>query len=353
MNKRILIALLVIIVMIAAVGGYFWYAMGAPMYKPGMVRKEMESSSSATSPHAEGSGFWEVEPGIRLYHFSQGEGRNVLVVHGGPGMPFRQPLSGLATLSGTYRFQYYDQRGCGDSIRPFDRFSSPNTYENMQTLEKSLGLGAQIADIERIRRILGEEKLILVGHSWGGFQAALYAAEFPEHVEALVLVSPATMLVMPQEDSELFGSVRAQLPEDQLAEYDAFLESYFDFNGLFQKSEADLVAMQEQFGSYYTSVIKTNLPEIEQGQPGGWMVWAQYLSMGQRHDYRPALEKVDAPVLVLHGAEDLQSETASRMYADLFPRAEFSVIPSAGHFSFEEQPELFGELVGDFLARME
>lgn len=68
----------------------------------------------------------------------------------------------------------------------------------MTTLEQTLGLGAQIADIERIRRLLGDEKLILMGHAWGGFLALLYAAEFPDRIDALILVFPADVLVMPQ-----------------------------------------------------------------------------------------------------------------------------------------------------------
>ena len=353
MKKGFLIALLIILILAAISAAYFWYAMGAPMYTPGKVSEQMGPFNPPANSDSIDPDYWQVEPDIRLYHFSQGAGRDVLVVHGGPGMPFRQPLSGLASLEGEYVFHYYDQRGCGNSTRPFDRFESPNTYENMQTLEQTLGLGAQIADIERIRQILGEEQLILIGHSWGGFQAALYAAEFPEHVKALVLVSPATMLVMPQEETDLFGSVRAELTEQEQAEFDAFMESYFDFNGLFGKSEADLVAMQAQFGEYYSLAIETDLAEIEQGQPGGWMAWAQYLSLGQRHDYRPALQGVTAPVLVLHGANDLQSESASRIYADTFPNAKFAVIPSAGHFSFEEQPETFESLVADFLAGLQ
>lgn len=350
MKKLIWIVLLAVVLLLAAAGGYFWYAMGAPMYTPGMARESMEPFTMPAETDTESPGYWQVEPGIRLYHFAHGDGRNVLVVHGGPGMPFRQPLSGLAPLEDEYRFHYYDQRGCGDSTRPFDRFTSSNTYENMKTLENTLGLGAQLADIERIRQILGEEQLILIGHSWGGFQAALYAAEFPEHVQALVLVSPATMLIMPQEEGDLFSSVRGRLPQEQQAEFDDFMDAYFDFNNLFEKSEADLVAMQKQFGMYYISTFENNYPEIEQGTPGGWMAWAQYLSLGQRHDYRPALEGVEVPVLVLHGAKDLQSEASSRTYVDVFPNAGFAVIPAAGHFAFEEQPDAFAKLVGDFLA---
>jgi pimeloyl-ACP methyl ester carboxylesterase len=79
------------------------------------------------------------------------------------------------------------------------------------------------------------------------------------------------------------------------------------------------------------------------------MAWGMYVSMGQRHDYRAAMQKVAAPVLVIHGANDLQSEAASRLYVDAFPNARFVVIEKASHFSFEQQPKQFAQIVGDFL----
>lgn len=344
---------LTVLAVIAAGGGAAWWMMQQPLYQPGMVRAGQNLRAPLTPPAQSGDpDFWQVEQDIRLYHFSRGEGRNVLIIHGGPGMPFREPMLGLEPLTGEYRFHYFDQRGSGKSTRPIDHFSSQNMVENMTALDGALGLGAQIADIERIRQILGEEKLILIGHSWGGFLASLYAAEFPEHVEALILVSPANTLVMPQPDAEsdLFASVRARLPESRLAEYDAFMKDYFDFNKLFTRSDAELVALDAKFGEYYLSVV--NLPagqQIQQGEPGGWMTWGMYVSMGQRHDYRAALKKVSAPVLVIHGADDLQSEAASRLYSDIFPNAKFAVIQNASHFSFQQQPEEFARLVEDFL----
>jgi len=358
-RKTILIILGSIVLVIAILAGGFWYMSMQPLYQPGMVSRGENLGAPLTPPsQPAGSETWLVEPGIELAHFSAGEGRNVLVIHGGPGEPFSQPISGLEPLPGEFRFHYYDQRGCGESSRPIEHFESPNTYENMQALDRTLGLGAQIADIERIRQILGDEKLILIGHSWGGFLASLYAAEFPEHVEALVLVSPANVLVMPQPDadSDLFAAVRARLPADEQVEFDAFMEEYFDFGSLFDKSEDDLIAMNRKFGEYYLKIMAPDAAlnmdsgAPVQGRPGGWMVWAQYISMGQRHDYSQALKEVTVPVLVIHGADDLQSESASRMYAEAFPNAEFVVIQNASHFSFEQQPEQFARLVAGFLS---
>jgi len=352
-RKTILIIIGSLVLIIAILAGGFLYMSTQPLYKPGMVRAGKNLSAPLTPPsQPAGLETWLVEPQIELAHFSAGQGRNVLIIHGGPGEPFTEPISGLEPLTGEFRFHYYAQRGCGESARPINRFESSSTYENMGRLDRSLGLGAQIADIERIRQILGDDKLILMGHSWGGFLASLYAAEFPEHVEALILASPANTLIMPQPDadSDLFASVRAELPAEKQAEFDAFMKEYMDFGSLFGKSEADLIAMNQKFGEYYLSAVGVSETEAgPQARPGGWMVWAQYVSMGQRHNYSKALEDVNAPVLVIHGADDLQSVSASRLYAEAFPNAEFVVIQNASHFSFEQQPDEFARVVSEFL----
>jgi proline iminopeptidase len=346
--KRLIAALSVIVVLVAAAGGYLWYAMNQPLYQPGMVRAGNGLRGPLEPPPQSGKvQSWQVETDIQLHYFSAGQGRPVLVIHGGPGLPYAQPWSGLAALTNRYTFYYYDQRGCGGSTRPFDRFSSSNYYQNMTRLDQTLGLGAQIADIERIRRILGQDRLILIGHSFGGFLASLYAAEFPEYVQALVLVAPADLLVMPPADGGLFELVRARLPAGRRVAYDAYLKQYLDFQNIFQQSEADLAALNETFGQYYAEV--SPMPAALQAKSGGWMVQAMYFSMGQRHDYRQALTAVKAPVLVIHGALDLQPEAASRLYAGAFPNARFQVIAGATHFPFEEGPQAFGDAVGGFL----
>ena len=348
MKKIIIIIISILIGLVIAGGAYFWYVIQQPLYEPGMVRGEDNLRASLVPPEQpENSLAWRVEEDIELFHFAEGEGRNVVIVHGGPGAPYIEPWTGLKPLTGTYRFHYYDQRGCGESTRPIDTFSSNNYYENMTTLDRTLGLGAQIADIERIRRLLDEDKLILIGHSWGGFLAALYAAEFPDRVDALILISPADVLVMPQQNGGLFELVRQRLPAQRQADFEAYLLEYLDFGDIFAKSEVDLVALNQEFGNYYQAALGTPLPE--QGRPGGWMVQAMYFSMGRRHDYREALKAVRVPVLVIHGAEDLQAEETTRLYVEALPKARFEVIEEAGHFSFLEQPDVFAKTVSKFL----
>jgi proline iminopeptidase len=353
-KKAIIIGISALLLLLVVAGVFFWYLMSKPLYEPGMVRAGKNLRASLVPPAQSGEqDFWSVEPDVKLYHFADGAGKNVLVIHGGPGYPFRSPWPGLKPLADRYRFIYYHQRGCGRSTRPIERFASSNYLANVKTLDAALGLGAQIADVERVRRILGEEQLVIVGHSFGGFLASLYAAEFPERVKALILVAPADILVMPAKGGGLFAEVNRHLPAGMKNEYAAFLKRYLDFGNIFSKSEAELAALNSEFAKYYQAAAATkNLSVPEESavkENGGWMVFGMYLSMGRRHDYRAALKNVQAPVLVIHGDQDLQPEGALRAYAACFPNASVQVIKNAGHFLFSERPEEFAAVTGKFL----
>ena len=87
-KKIIIIASLLLVVLILVVAVFFWYFMGKPLYEPGMVRLGKNLSASL-SPAEESNdkNFWKVEKDIELYHYQDGMGKKVLVVHGGPGYP--------------------------------------------------------------------------------------------------------------------------------------------------------------------------------------------------------------------------------------------------------------------------
>ncbi len=335
-----------------------------PKYEPGMVRAEENLRAPldppATQPDA-ATGFWAVEENIQLHHFESGvsvedvaPGHTVLVVHGGPGFPFTEPIASLDSLCDQYRFVYYDQRGCGESTRPIEKFTSTDYFENLTRADRTLGMGAQIADIERIRRLLGEEELILIGHSFGGFIASMYAAEFPERVKAMVLVAPADVLVLPQEGDGLFTLIGDKLPEDMRGEYDEFVAAYLNFKSIFTKTEEDMQRLNSKFGEYYMIAAGADIAlspadvPVTNAMPG-WMVQSMYLSLGIRHNYTNALAAVQTPVIVFHGSEDLAPVAASQQYVDAFPNATLKVVEGAGHMVFTDTPTVFEASVREFL----
>ena len=356
-----LIVVIGLVVLVVIGGIAVWWMMGQPLYEPGMVRSGKNLRSPLVPPEqTSGGSYWLVEKNIRLFYHTQGAGCPVLVIHGGPGFPIRQSLTSLEPLAGQYKFYYYDQRGCGRSTKPFGRFESQNYYANMKELERTLGIGAQVADIERIRHIFGQEKLVLIGHSFGAFLASMYAAEFPGHVKALVLVAPSGVLVLPDEGVSFFELIREHLPEAQRAGYDRFLTDYLDFGQVFSKSEEELARLNLRLAEYFLAASGEQVSggANESADNGGWMVQAMYFSMGKRHDYRAALRRLQAPVLVVHGENDLLPERVSRMYVDSFPNARLHVVKNgktraagrAGHFLLSDQPEELARIVAGFLA---
>ncbi len=88
----------------------------------------------------------------------------------------------LRGLAAAFRVHGVDSLGTGLSGRP--RFPAKSTAEAESFFVDSL---------EAWRAAQGPElgKMVLVGHSLGGYLAAAYALRHPEHVAHLVLVCPA------------------------------------------------------------------------------------------------------------------------------------------------------------------
>ena len=298
--------------LVAVAGGvFFWFWItGQPMYSPG---DGAELELNPVSHNADGA--WRVSTDVSLHHFASGAGRNMLYVHGGPGIPETTAAPGL-DLSG-YRVHYYDQRGTGQSSQPFQGAVSSGMWENLQALVGALGIAQQIADIERIRRILGDERLILVGHSYGALLASLYATEFPDRVEGLILIAPANLLEFPSPEGALFDTVRERLPESDREAYDAWLAEHLDLGSVFEKSTAELQAIDGAFLPFFEKAAGPVPGEVAVDM-GVWHVRAQYFSMGKRHDWRPSLASYSGPALIVHGGNDLQSLDVSETYAASF-----------------------------------
>lgn len=366
-------------------------AFRGPLYRPGMVAKaaaqdpgkfdcpssmySVGNASSLMSQHST----WTMPGGIDLFYFTpsnihndSGEKKDhpILCVHGGPSMA---PASHWKLCEALPKAYLYHSRGCGKSTRPFAKFPSENMWTGMQKLEATLGLGAQVADIERIRRRLqlfdavvdtktvptsSQEKLDLVGHSFGGLVATLYACEFPQYVRSLTLLAPASVLVMPPTPSssscpDMFQAIRAKLRAkdnnaEHLAEYEAFLQKYLDFSHFPKETEESLQQRQLDFCVHYKRATEEedssfSMPE-ERDLIGGLACFAQFFSMGMEHNYildcqALLLKKTNAstfPVSIVHGGLDLMGESGSRQYQDIFPHAAFHVLPEAGHFLFDE-----------------
>lgn len=330
------------------------YVMGRPMFEPGTVARRVAEAGGTLDPadRDPSADRWRVEPGIELAHDSFGEGSNdLLFVHGGPGFPVRRRPRALELLSTTLRVHVFDQRGCGASTRPFRQPLEGRFDQKASAIERTLGLAQQVADLERIRRRLGRERLVLVGHSFGALVASLYASEFPERVRALVLVSPAPLLVMPGPGPDLFATLRARMPAEVRPEFDRYMAGYFDVG---EELGLDEATLSRRFGSlrrfYRLAAGTPGAPDPANEDAGGFLTLATYLSLGMRHDWRPTLARITAPTLVLHGADDMTPEAATLGFAAAIPGARVVVLPGVAHFALDEAPAEVATAVLRFLA---
>src|SRR5206468_12737448 len=114
--------------------------------------------------------------GVRIYTRRVGDGPPVVVLHGGPGAHHDYLLPQYDRLALGRTLLYYDQRGGGRSPVPRDT---------------PVGWREHVADLEALRDRWGLPRLTLAGYSWGGLLALLYAAEMPDRLERLALISPA------------------------------------------------------------------------------------------------------------------------------------------------------------------
>ena len=100
------------------------------------------------------------------------DGIPAVFLHGGPGggcLPNHRRLFDPAR----YRVLLFDQRGCGRSL-PRAELEANTTWH-------------LVADIERLRMMIGVERWLVLGGSWGSTLALAYAEAHPDRVSALVL----------------------------------------------------------------------------------------------------------------------------------------------------------------------
>ncbi len=120
------------------------------------------------------SGMLDVGDGHSIYFERCGKpgGKPAIFLHGGPGGGLSPNHRRLFDPE-RYDVMLFDQRGCGRST-PHAGLESNTTWH-------------LVADIERLRAMMGVEKCLVFGGSWGSTLALAYAETHPARVSELVL----------------------------------------------------------------------------------------------------------------------------------------------------------------------
>jgi proline iminopeptidase len=276
---------------------------------------------------------FQSDDGVTLHYEIVGKGEPVVLLSGGPGFSpeYMRPIA--EKLKGSFAMVLYHQRGTGKSkLEKYDG--------------DALELERLVADLDALRRELKLEKLTLVGHSFGGILSMMYAREHPDRVRALALIDSGgpTLQAVPKFNANL----EARFTPGEKARVKEWSDP--------ERRKADpkravLEITKAKTPAYFADRSKAALliePMNEQtfNDAVFWGVVMQMMAL----DLRAGLEKVKAPVLVIHGKQD-PLESADEVHAT-FPDSKLVLIDKAGHFPWLEQPQEVFPPLETFLAQV-
>jgi pimeloyl-ACP methyl ester carboxylesterase len=304
---------------------------------------------SRERPEAEGTpagtGWWTIDWGSHQRWLDVG-GRHLNTIelgspHGGaqagePALVFIHGLSGswpnwleqLCAFSSSHRVVAFDLPGFGHSPGHAGEVSMP-------------GYARIVADA---LAKLGIARAVLVGNSMGGLISAELAAEEPELVEKLVLVSPAGVATYANRVAT--RSMPAVRRAQQLLALGA----------AWTASHSDSLAARRRLRRLVLSGVVAHPEQIpgplaaEQLRGAGTDGFMSALEAILEFDLRPRLRLIRCPALVVWGKKDrlITWHDASR-FTEEIPDAREVVYPDTGHMAMLERPREFNELLAGFI----
>ncbi|MFZ5577479.1 MAG: prolyl aminopeptidase [Pseudomonadota bacterium] len=261
------------------------------------------------------------------------QGQPAVFLHGGPGSGCSPDHRRLFDPK-RYCVLLFDQRGCGRST-PHASLENNTTWH-------------LVADIERLRALLGVERWLVFGGSWGSTLELAYAQTHPEHVSALVLRGIFTLRraellwfyqegaswlfpdlwedfvapIPPVERGDLIGAYRKRLTGADPAERLACARAWSVWEG----RTIRLLPSEENVAQHAQDAFSLAFARIE----NHYFVHAGWMDEGQL--IRDAGKLAGIPGVIVQGRYD--ACTPVRTAWDLhraWPQADFQLVPDAGH----------------------
>ncbi len=260
------------------------------------------------------------------------DGIPVVVLHGGPGGGC-SPAMRRYFDPAVYRIILFDQRGCGRS-KPHASVEANTTWH-------------LVVDIELIREVLGINRWIVFGGSWGATLALIYAQAHPERAAALILRG-VFLMTRPELDwfygggagkfwPDLWAEFAGLVPSD---EQDDFIAAYH--KRLFSGDRAQEVTYARAWAKWENALasIESN------GMTGeGPAEYARAFARLENHYFQHVgflsedqqiLNNMDKikhiPAVIVQGRFDMICPPVSAYkLASLWPSARLAMIARAGH----------------------
>lgn len=275
-----------------------------------------------------GSRFVDIE-GISI-HYKQweGSGSHLILLHGFGASVFSwhrvaEPLTEFGAVT-TYDRPAF---GLSERLLPAD-FQDVNPYTRAYQPEL----------LKKLMDDLGIRSAVLIGNSAGGTVAVQMALEYPQYVDALILVDPALLTtggspawlnpIMSLPSINRIGPLIVRAIANRSL-------------SLLDRAYHDTSLISEETIEGYTRPFRVRHWDVA--------FW-EFLKATKDLDLTKRLDDLAVPVLVITGDDDRIVPTAdSIQVASLIPGAELVVIPACGHVSQEECPEEFMRAAAAFL----
>ncbi len=240
----------------------------------------------------------------------------------------------LAALAADREVIFYDQLGCGSSDAPTD----PALY----TIENFA------ARLDAFRSALGLDRVVLYGHSWGGFLAIEYlASKRREGVEALILSNTAASagqvntgifrLIQSMPDGTLLYGIERD-GETGGSDYTRFAAS---FNA---RHFCRANPPPPEFAASMRNALRSPVSRIMVGEgltiTGNLRDW----------DRRAALRGIGMPTLIVTGEFDEITRDCHETLRDSIAGAKLVTLRGCSHMLMTEAPRAYDAVLGKFIA---
>lgn len=251
-----------------------------------------------------------------LVGWVQGSGREVLLLHGGPGLSFGYLDSLADELGPGYEIAAYQQRGLAPSTArgPYD-------------------VNTQVSDVAHVLDALGWHRATVVGHSWGGHLAAHVAAALGDRLDGVLIVDPLGA-VGDGGEKEFEAAIFERTPADVRARAQELDERAMRGEGT---EDQMIESLRLVWPAYFPSWdAAPPMPDMTVS------VEAYAETFESVHALLPALEQVlptlRVPVGFVAGDGSPMPLSASTDSAAKIPGAWVEVVEGAGHFPWYEVP---------------
>ncbi len=258
----------------------------------------------------------------------------MLVLPGGPGFGATYLVQAVTdALADDCRLVFIDQRGTGGS----------------PVGDRDLTIEAYVTDTVAVADELGIDTFDIMGHSFGGLQTMLVAAQYADRVDRVILIdgdAPTRRLF----DSALAPGTamhRRTRPED-LAEKAAIVS---EPDWMFDQERLDRWIVLEFRPFYEDPATSASIPHDFDGtRHNQWRRTSTAVrsALGD-WDVTPLLPSLTMPVLLIYCRDSILGPDVPATYHRLLPNSEL-VWVDGGHDPPNEDPQAFASAVRSFFA---